>query len=273
MSEDGEPDDAFDWTGTRVLLTGASSGIGAALARELAKAGAVVGLCARRTELLDAVLADCRVTSPESRAWTIDLADIDGIDGFAAQAAEELGGVDVLINNAALSNFHGGSLDTAWDDLEYLMRCNYLSPVRLTRALLPAMLERGSGRVVTVSSMAKQMSSPGESAYSASKAALSSWFEATATELWSSGVRFHLVYPALIGLEPGVDADDSVADTPNSGELIPAPVLARAMMRQVERDELELFMPYSAADVARNRAQNLPASIAMMAAWFERTNG
>jgi NAD(P)-dependent dehydrogenase (short-subunit alcohol dehydrogenase family) len=223
--------------------------------------------------MLQAVLADCRQHSPESCAWTVDLADIEGIDGFATRASEVLGGVDVLVNNAALSNFHGGALTTPWADVEYIMRVNYLSPVRLTRALLPAMLERGSGHVVTVSSMAKHMSSPGESAYSATKAAVSAWFESAATELWSSGVRFHLVYPALIGLEPGIDADDSVADTPNSGEIIPAPVLARAMMRQVERDELELYMPYSAGDLARRRAQDVPASIAMMAAWFERTNG
>ena len=62
MSEDTDANDGFDWNGTRVLLTGASSGIGAALAVELARAGAVVGLCARRSELLDAVLAGCRVT-------------------------------------------------------------------------------------------------------------------------------------------------------------------------------------------------------------------
>ena len=265
--------DTFDWTGQRVLLTGASSGIGAALAVELAKVGAVVGLCARRTELLDAVLANVREHSPESRAWTIDLADLDAIDGFAAEATAALGRVDVLVNNAALSNFHGGALDTPWEDLEYIMRVNYLSPVRLTRALLPAMLERDRGHVVTVSSMAKQMSSPGESAYAATKAALSAWFEATATELWTRGVRFHLVYPALIGLEPGVDADDSVAETSNGGEVIPAPVLARAMLGQVERDDFELFMPHSAGDLARNRATNLVPMIEMMSKWYDRTSG
>jgi hypothetical protein len=82
-------------------------------------------------------------------------------------------------------------------------------------------------------------------------------------------VRFHLVYPALIELS-GADGDDSLADTPNSGELIPAPVLARAMMRQVERDELELFMPYSARDVVAARQRDLPASIEMMASWYAR---
>lgn len=263
----------FTWEGTRVVLTGASSGIGAALALELAKAGAVVGMCARRTAMLDKVLADCREHSPECHAWTVDLADFDAVDRFAADATATLGAVDVLVNNAALSNYHDAALTTPWDSVEYLMRVNYLSPVRLTRAIVPAMLERGTGHVVTVSSMAKQMSSPGESAYAATKAALSAWFEAAATELWTSGVRFHLVYPALIGLESGVDADDSVAETPNSGELIPAPVLARAMMRQVERGDLELFMPYSAADVSRSRAQDVVASIEMMAAWYARTGG
>jgi short-subunit dehydrogenase len=259
----------FDWSGTRVLLTGASSGIGAALARELAGAGAVVGMCARRTELLDGVLADCRRSVPECRAWTIDLADLDSLDAFAATATSELGGIDVLLHNAALSNYHAEGLTTPWDDVEYLMRLDYLSPVRLTRAIVPAMVERGDGRVVVVSSMAARMSSPGETAYAAAKAALSAYFEALATELWSSGVRFHLVYPALIELS-GADGDDSLADTPNSGDLIPAPVLARAMMRQVEQDELELFMPFSARDVVAARQRDLPASIAMMAAWYAR---
>ena len=259
----------FAWAGRRVLLTGASSGIGAALARELARGGAVVGMCARRTELLDAVLSDCRQSVPECRAWTVDLADLDAVDAFAAAATDELGPIDVLVHNAALSNYHADALTTPWDDVEYLMRLDYLSPVRLTRAVVPAMVERGEGRVMVVSSMAKQMSSPGESAYSAAKAALSAYFESLATELWSSGVRFHLVYPALIELS-GDDGDDSLADTPNSGDRIPAPVLARAMMRQVERDELELFMPYSARDVVQARQRDLPASIEMMAAWYAR---
>jgi NAD(P)-dependent dehydrogenase (short-subunit alcohol dehydrogenase family) len=263
----------FDWSGRRVLLTGASSGIGAALAVELARAGAVLGLCARRTELLDAVLADVRTHSPDSVAWTVDLADLDAVDDLAARATAELGPIDVLVNNAARSNYHAGAVETPWADLEYLMRCNYLSPVRLTRALLPAMLDRGAGRVVVVSSMAKHMSSPGESAYAATKAALSAWSEATATELWSSGVRFHLVYPALIGLEPGVDADDAVADTAHSGEVVPAPVLARAMRRQVEQDEFECYMPRSAGDLARRRAADLVPTIEMMAAWYARTGG
>ncbi len=176
----------------------------------------------------------------------------------------------MLVHNAALANYHASALDTPWDDIEYLTRLNYLSPVRLTRALLPAMLERGGGHVVVVSSMAARMSAPGESAYSASKAALSAWFESLATEHGDGPLRVHLVYPALIDLTPGVDGDDATADTPNGGDRIPAPVLARAVLRQVERGDLELHMPHVVRESVRSRALDLPASMAMMAAWYRR---
>src|SRR5215475_9166074 len=88
--------------GKNVLVTGASAGIGAALAEGFAARGATVGICARRTDRLDAVLARCREHAPESRAWTIDLSDLDGLDAFARRAADELGGIDVLVNNAGI---------------------------------------------------------------------------------------------------------------------------------------------------------------------------
>jgi NAD(P)-dependent dehydrogenase (short-subunit alcohol dehydrogenase family) len=256
------------WSGRRVLLTGASSGIGAALARELAAAGAVVGMCARRTDL--PVLADCRRTSPDCTSWTVDLADLDAVDAFARTAEDALGRIDVLVHNAALANYHASALDTPWDDVEYLTRLNYLSPVRLTRALLPGMLANGGGHVAVVSSMAARMSAPGESAYSASKAALSAWFESLATEQWDGPLHVHLVYPALIDLTPGVDGDDATADTPNGGDRIPAPVLARAMLRQVVRGDLELHMPHVVEESVVARAHDRPGSIAMMAAWYRR---
>src|SRR4029079_972588 len=96
---------------------------------------------------------------------TVVLAGLDAVDELAGSATKELGGIDVLVHNAALSNYHADGLTTPWDDVEYLIRLAHLSPVRLPRAVVPAMVERGEGRVVVVSSMAKQMSSPGESAY------------------------------------------------------------------------------------------------------------
>lgn len=248
------------WQGQRVLVTGASSGIGAALARELAGAGAVVGLCARRTTLLDEVLADCRRSVPESRAWTVDLSVVDGIDDFVHRVEKELGQIDVLVNNAGQA-LGGAAQATAWTDLEDALRLNYLSPVRVTLAALPAMLARGSGHVVTVSSMAARMSTPGESAYAAAKAALSAYFEALAGEMAGGPIGFHLVYPALIDLTPGVDGDDQLAREGDGSARIPAPVCARAILGQVERGELELYVPTTMQGLVAHRAHDVTAAV------------
>jgi short-subunit dehydrogenase len=118
--------------------------------------------------------------------------------------------------------------------------------------------------------MAAKMSPPGESAYAATKAALSTYIEALATEHRSNGVGFSLVYPALIDVTSDTDGDDSLADTPNAGDLIPSPVMARAIMRQVERGDLELYMPFSVEASVTARATDLDGSIAMMANWYQR---
>src|ERR1700719_3038382 len=93
---------AYAAAGKRVLITGASSGLGAALARQLAGRQAVVGLIARRRDRLAEVLADCRRTSPGSAMWVADLADSTAVGELAVQAWDVLGGIDVLINNAAI---------------------------------------------------------------------------------------------------------------------------------------------------------------------------
>ena len=255
------------WDGRRVLVTGASSGIGAALARDLASHGATVGMCARRTDLLEQVLADCRRSVPDCHAWTIDLGDIDALEDFVSRVEDTLGGIDVLVNNAALA-LAGPAITTPWADIERLVRVDYLSPVRLTLAALPAMLARGSGQILTLSSMAARMSTPGEAAYAAPKAALSAWFEALAGELWQSGISVHLVYPALIDVESDADGDDALAETPNVAARIPAPVCARAIRRQLERGDLELYVPTSARDAVMQRARDTRASVELMASWY-----
>jgi short-subunit dehydrogenase len=251
------------WEGLRVLVTGGSSGIGAALARELARAGAVVGICARRTALLEAVLADCRAHVPACRAWTVDLADLDGLEGFAARVEEELGGIDVLVNNAGRAQ-HGPAGSTPWPALEGLVRINYLSPVRLTLAVLPGMRARGRGHVVTVSSMAARVCTPGEAAYAASKAALSAWMEAVAAEEGDGPVKFHLVYPALIDLTPGVDGDDELARSSDGATPIPAAVLARVIRRRLEEGAFEIYVPATMAGFVARRAGDVAGAVRFM---------
>ncbi len=190
---------SYDLHGKHVLVTGASAGIGAALAEGFAKRGATVGICARRADKLQEVLERCRVHAPESRAWTIDLADLDGIVPFARRVAAELGGIDVLVNNAGIPKRKPVFALTP-EIVDHVMQINYLSPVHLTLALLDEIVSR-DGRLVYVSSVAARLSPPGESAYAASKAAISAWAECLQVDLRDTHVKLHVVYPGVIDTE------------------------------------------------------------------------
>jgi short-subunit dehydrogenase len=256
------------WEGRSVLVTGASSGIGAAIARDLAGQGAVVGICARRTEPLDTVLADCKQNSPKSRAWTIDLSRLDDLEPFVARVEDELGGIDVLVNNAGVS-LHGVAAETPIATLEEQLRINFLSPVRLTQAALPGMQRRDDARVVVVSSMAARTSTPGEAAYAAAKSALSSFFEAWAGELAGGEVRFHLVYPALIEITSDADGDDALAVSSNGATPIPAPVCARAIRRGVDAGDFEIYVPQPMHDWVANRAHDVAGAVSFMGSLYQ----
>ena len=149
-----------------------------------------MGISARREDRLAEVLGDL----PGGKSWTVDLADLDGIDAFAARADAEMGGIDVLVNNAGIPKRRRTTTMTA-DDAESVMAMNYFSPVRLTLALLPRMIERGRGDIVNVSSMGVHLVAFGVGAYSASKAALELFTESLYVELPGTGVRAHLVVP------------------------------------------------------------------------------
>ena len=124
------------------LVTGASSGIGAALARALAARGDTVGILGRREDKLAAVLADCQKTSPASRSWVLDLADLDAAEAWAIEAWDALGPVDVLVNNAAVPKRRTVQRLSS-GEVEAVMAVNFFAPARMTLALLPRMLERG----------------------------------------------------------------------------------------------------------------------------------
>ncbi len=180
--------------GQRVLVTGASSGIGASVAVAFARAGATVGICARRQDRLAEVLDQCRRWSPDSRLWAVDLSRLDELDAFARRASAELGGVDVLVNNAGVPKRRLAASLSA-EDAEGVMAINYFSPVRLTIALLPEMLERGHGHVVNVSSMGAHSAAYRVGTYAASKAALELFTESLYLELGGTGVMAHLFVP------------------------------------------------------------------------------
>jgi short-subunit dehydrogenase len=249
----------FEFNGRRALVTGASSGIGAALAEALALRGAVVGLCARREDRLAATLERCREYSPGSRMWVCDLSDPAAVDRLAGQVSDELGGVDILVNNAGIpKRRHVTKLDN--DTIAQVMAINYLSPVRLTLALLPQMLERGFGKIVNISSVAAVLSSPGETAYDASKAALSAFSEAMAIDLWDSGVKVLVVYPGVVDTElfSLPDNDPLVAGV----EAIPASEVASAVIEGLDNDQHQVYIPSYFEDIVAVKSSDLPGFMA-----------
>jgi short-subunit dehydrogenase len=226
--------------GSTILVTGASSGIGAALAPQLAARGATVGIVARRRDRLEAVLERCVEHAPRSRLWVADLGDLDAAVGVVDDAWDAFDGVDCLVNNAAIPKrvpvprLTGGLVDET-------MRINFTSPVRMTLALLPRWIARGSGCVVNVSSMGGRIGIAHEAAYCASKFALCGWSEGMAIDLRGTGVEVKLTLPGPIETEswdlPGNDP------ALYHGPFVTAAECAENIVDAIERDGFEFFVP------------------------------
>ena len=183
--------------GKAVLVTGASRGLGAALARRLAEKGARIVLVARRAEALEAVAESIRARGGEAHALAFDVGDKQSIHPLVGAAAALVGDIDVAIHNASAL---GPTplrllLDTDCEDLERVLAVNVLGPFRLTKALAGSMALRGSGVVVHVSSDASVSAYPRWGAYSVSKAALDHLARLWAVELAEHGVRVFSVDP------------------------------------------------------------------------------
>jgi NAD(P)-dependent dehydrogenase (short-subunit alcohol dehydrogenase family) len=241
--------------GRRALVTGASAGIGAALAEGLAEAGAVVGLCARREDRLAEVLEACQAHQPECRSWVVDLADLDAVEAFARRADDELGGIDLLVNNAGMPKRRSvAELSVA--EIDQVMALNYLSPIRLIMALLPRMQERGrKADIVNLSSVAARLSPAGESSYAASKAAITAFSECLAVEIWDSPVSIHVVNPGVIDTELFHLPDNDPLRAPIEPE--PPQIVVDAVLEQLQTGTFEIYVPGYFEDFATGKATNL----------------
>jgi NAD(P)-dependent dehydrogenase (short-subunit alcohol dehydrogenase family) len=217
-----QPRHDVDPAGKRILITGASSGIGEAGALKLAREGARVIVVARRQELLDSVVDRITAEGGEATAHACDLSDLDEVDALVAKVDERFGGVDVLINNAGRSIRRplAESLDR-WHDVERTMQLNYYSPLRLIRGFAPGMRERRDGHIVNVSTWGVlSESSPLFAVYNASKAALTAVSRVVETEWGADGVNSTTLFYPLVktpmiaptraydGL-PGLSADEA----------------------------------------------------------------
>ena len=224
-------------TGSRVLVTGASRGIGKALAEAFAARGCTLGLVARSQDELAAL---ARALPGEGHAPLA--ADVGDREQMSA-AVERLGDCDVLVANAGVASY-GSFSGLAIDDVERMTRINWLGTVYAVHAALPGMLEHRRGQVVIVSSGAGYRAFPEAAVYGATKAAQRAFGEALRHELAGTGVSVTIVYPGEIATSLHTHEKDSMPDWYRGGEdAAPAAELAKRVVAAVERDAPAVHYP------------------------------
>ncbi len=233
----------MDFQNRFVWITGASSGIGEALAVAFHDAGAKLILSARREEELKRVQGRCG-GEPNTRILPLDMSLSGTLSDKAKAALAMFGGVDILVLNAGISQ---RSLTRATDESVYrrLMEVNFFGPEALTRALLPAMLEKKRGHLVVISSVAGKFGVPLRSGYSATKFALHGFYEALRAEESRNGIRVTLVCPGFIRTEISVSAlkGDGTKHARMDPELasgMPVEECARQILKGVAQEKEEI---------------------------------
>jgi NAD(P)-dependent dehydrogenase (short-subunit alcohol dehydrogenase family) len=227
--------------GAHILVTGASSGIGQALAPMLAARGATVGIAARRADRLEETLALCRAHAPGSQLWVVDLSDVDAAVQLVYEAWEAFGALDCLVNNAAVGKRKMLTDHTA-EDLEVVMRTNFMSPIRMNLAVLPLMLERGSGTIVNVASGGGRFGIVHESAYCAAKFAMTGWTEVAAMDLADTPIEVKLIQPGAVATEIWVPLPDELPGLPGA-EFVTPEECAQGIVEALETEGVEFFVP------------------------------
>jgi hypothetical protein len=224
------------------VVTGASSGIGAELARALAQRGMRVALVARRSERLEALAKEIGAAAGQARAWVCDVGERAQVEATARALLGAWGRVDLLVNNAGFLN-HVLFKDQDVSEIERMIRVNYLGAVYWIKALLPVLRERGAAWIVNVSSFAGVIPQPDEAAYSASKFALTALSEALTYEFEPLGIHVMAVHPGLVRTEM-IDARTLARLGPQAERaLIELPAFVAQLLRALERGEISVVIP------------------------------
>lgn len=188
----------MNWNGKVIFLTGASSGIGEALALALATRGAIVGLVARRREMLDDLADRCRAAGGQARSFALDVTDEVAVYDAADEMRSEFGHIDVLIANAGIGGNDDETRSYKPIAVKKVIDTNLMGAVNAVHAVVPKMVERGYGQVVAISSLAGFRGLPKSAAYSASKAGMTAFFESVRLDLRHTGVDVTIIQPGFI---------------------------------------------------------------------------
>jgi short-subunit dehydrogenase len=199
----------MDWTGKRVWITGASSGIGAGLARAFGQAGATVILSGRNRAALAEVAADV----PSNVILPFEATDHAALPAIVHHA----GAIDCLVNNAGISQ-RSLAEDTDFAVYRTIMEVDFFAPVHLTKLVLPQMLARGSGHLAVVASVAGKVGSPQRTGYCAAKHAVMGFFDALRTEVSHQGVQVTTIVPGFVRTEIGARALTADGTVKGAGE-------------------------------------------------------
>ena len=233
-----------DWSKKVVFITGASSGIGRALAVELAKRGASLGLLARRGDALQEIVAEVEAAGGRAVALTADVRNADAVSHAAEELRKTFGPVDVMVANAGVGATTDAK-DLKPEMVADVININVMGAVNSATAVLPAMVERGQGQLVVISSLAAYRGLPKSAAYCASKAAVSAFFESLRVDLRGKNVDVTIIHPGFIKTPL---TEGRHAQMPYLMELDDA---VKKIVRAIETKKKSYAFPWQLASIVR----------------------
>jgi short-subunit dehydrogenase len=228
-----------DIKGKKILLTGASRGIGPIIAETLANRGAILALAARSSNDLQVVASTITKSGFKVLVIPVDLRDHTQREKLISDVLKEFGTIDVLINNAGLET-EGAYTELSWTEIRENIEVNIVAPMALTRLILPDMVKNKSGNIINVSSIAAKSGAPYAAVYSGTKAGLAEWSRALRLELAGTGVHFSTIFPGYVR-DVGMFARFGIKSPWIVGSCSPYQV-AKAIVEAVEKDTVETIV-------------------------------
>lgn len=225
--------------GKTVLITGASRGLGRVIAHELAKEQATIVGVARSQAGLDRVCGEIEALGGKAIGIAFDLSQVEQISTLIAEVEQLVGSVDILINNAG-TGIYRAFPDYSLAELQSVLSINLLTAMELTRLVLPSMLERRSGHIVNIASLASKKGHPYDSIYSASKAGLLMWANALRQELANTEVGIASICPGYVS-DCGLLADTGISAPSLAGRSRPQDV-AQAVIKAIAQNRAEIIV-------------------------------